>query len=162
IFRSNPTNRTWAIEFDSTYAWKSIDPPGALPPARYYHTAVYDSLRDRMIVYGGDGPGAILGDRWALEFSPPAPREPLAATAAAGATGLELYRQQQGGAWSDLGSIAADGQGRLAYHDASTQGGAQYDYGIGRSTAGPPYLQGAITVRVPAGATTPVLVMLLD
>jgi hypothetical protein len=37
---------------------------GEPPPARQGHAAVYDELRDRLIVYGGIGAGGVLDDVW--------------------------------------------------------------------------------------------------
>ncbi|MBI5711378.1 MAG: T9SS type A sorting domain-containing protein [Candidatus Eisenbacteria bacterium] len=54
-------------------AWQQLAPAGGLPAARVYQSAVYDSLRNRLIVHGGaQVPGAngpptgLLSDVWEL------------------------------------------------------------------------------------------------
>lgn len=61
-------NETWTLALDSGFAWSRLDPPGVLPPVRRYHTAIYDPVRDRMVVFGGDG-GGYRRDVWVLPFS---------------------------------------------------------------------------------------------
>ena len=43
----------WALSLDSPPAWTSIVPVGQLPLGRVYHSAIYDPVRDRMVVFGG-------------------------------------------------------------------------------------------------------------
>ncbi|HEY2954743.1 MAG TPA: kelch repeat-containing protein [Candidatus Eisenbacteria bacterium] len=44
--------------------WTPVSPGGTLPAARYVHSAVYDAIADRMIVFGGEG----FGDTWQLSL----------------------------------------------------------------------------------------------
>jgi len=48
--------------------WNGPVPPG--PSARSGHSAVYDSIGQRMIVFGGAGPG-LQGDLWSLSLPDP-------------------------------------------------------------------------------------------
>jgi hypothetical protein len=57
----------WALSLDGPPAWEQLAPAGAAPPARYFHTAVFDSERNRMVVVGGYSAGG--GQTWALDFS---------------------------------------------------------------------------------------------
>jgi len=64
------TADTWALSLGGTPAWTELAPAGTLPFERYGHTAIYDPVRDRMIVHGGTG--FLYGnmtDVWALSFS---------------------------------------------------------------------------------------------
>lgn len=65
-------NDTYVLSLlgDPPYAWQPLvtQTPEGLPPGRYFHTAIYDPLSDRMVVFGGCT-GSWLGDVWALEFS---------------------------------------------------------------------------------------------
>lgn len=48
-----PTNDLWALELGGTPRWTALEALGEAPGPRYEHLAVYDSQRDRMIVFGG-------------------------------------------------------------------------------------------------------------
>src|SRR5687768_7618113 len=81
------TNDVWAFSLSGIPHWTRLSPSGTPPSPRSFHSAVYDSLLDRMIVFGGND-GAACNDVWALSFAgnatwspltptgtPPAPRE---------------------------------------------------------------------------------------
>jgi hypothetical protein len=65
----------WILSLDSDPTWTRITPAGSGPGARAFHSAIYDPLGDRMIVFGGAGnSGANAGpanDAWALSLSGP-------------------------------------------------------------------------------------------
>jgi len=63
-FAFQPLNDVWALSFDPAATWTQINPLGPLPSARTGHTAVYDSVADRMLVYGGSSENLL----WALAF----------------------------------------------------------------------------------------------
>ena len=46
-------NDVWALSLAGSPAWSELAPAGSLPSARQGHTAVYDPVRDRMVVFGG-------------------------------------------------------------------------------------------------------------
>lgn len=54
--------------------WTELAPTGPLPSARQFHTAIYDPVRDRMVVFGGrEYSGFYVNDAWALSLgNPPA------------------------------------------------------------------------------------------
>src|SRR5262249_55317114 len=60
----------WALSLDAHPRWTRLSPRGLQPPARMQHTAVYDSLRHAMVIYGGltAMQGTSLGDAWALDL----------------------------------------------------------------------------------------------
>jgi hypothetical protein len=63
---------TWALSFSGTPTWSKLDTQGDTPPELLDATAIYDPLRDRMIVYGGDAqtsPYGTNGRTWALSLS---------------------------------------------------------------------------------------------
>ena len=63
-----PLNDVWARALDGSQEWTKLAPVGPAPSARFWHSAVYDELADRMIVFGGDD-GGYVNDVWALSFS---------------------------------------------------------------------------------------------
>ena len=63
-------NDVWALSLAGTPTWTQLAPAGTPPSPRYYHTAIYDPARDRMVVFGGDD--AIIGRGnvvWALSLA---------------------------------------------------------------------------------------------
>ncbi len=64
---SGSSNEVWALALSGIPRWTRLLPSGPEPPPRGFHTAIYDSVRDRMIVFGGDD-GAPRNDVWALSF----------------------------------------------------------------------------------------------
>ncbi len=90
-YAGRPLNDTWELTLDAPMHWRRLPDRGSPPPGRFLASAVYDSRRDAMIVYGGDF-GAphtpqLTDDSWELSFAdgdtwvpivpigrPPAPR----------------------------------------------------------------------------------------
>jgi hypothetical protein len=61
-------NETWALTLGDAPTWTQLTPTGTPPLPRDYHTAIYDPVRDRMVVFGGTNPPAYFSDVWALTF----------------------------------------------------------------------------------------------
>jgi len=63
-------NNTWALDLSvpGAEAWTTLD---LSPSARSEHSAIYDALHERMIVFGGWGRGRVLDDVWMLDLSTP-------------------------------------------------------------------------------------------
>lgn len=65
----------WALSLSGTPAWTQLTPAGTLPPARNYHTAVYDDARGRMVIFGGfhleEENYFYLNDTWFLDWGTP-------------------------------------------------------------------------------------------
>jgi len=70
-FAGRPLAETWALELDAL-RWRQIELRGFPPSARFGASAVYDSRRDGMILYGGNAGTTNnpipLGDTWFLSF----------------------------------------------------------------------------------------------
>jgi len=61
-------NGVWALSLSETPTWTMLAPVGTAPAPRREHSAIYDPVGDRMIVFGGTN-GGYLGDVWALNLS---------------------------------------------------------------------------------------------
>jgi hypothetical protein len=68
-------NDTWVLSNANSVAgppaWTQLSPSGGPPPARIFHTAVYDPVSNRLIVFGGtdcffQNPSDYLNDVWVL------------------------------------------------------------------------------------------------
>ncbi len=64
-------NDTWVLTLDPTPTWTQLTPGGTIPPGLYWHSAILDPVRDRMIVFAGQRPGVIYetNDVYALSLS---------------------------------------------------------------------------------------------
>ena len=61
-------NDVWALTLSGTPTWQQLTPSGPLPAARFAHVAVYDALRDRMVIFGGYDGVNSRNDAWALSL----------------------------------------------------------------------------------------------
>jgi hypothetical protein len=71
---SGARSDVWALSLSSPPAWTEIVPPVAISPGRVYHTAVYDPLRDRMVVHAGGtniSTNNVLNELWELSLAAP-------------------------------------------------------------------------------------------
>jgi hypothetical protein len=71
-FAGQPTDESWELDLRaSDPTWRRIHVLGSTPPARWGHSAVYDSRRDAMVIFGGrTGDGSTyLQDTWSLSFA---------------------------------------------------------------------------------------------
>jgi hypothetical protein len=59
----------WALSLSGTPAWTLLAPSGAPPSARNVSSAIYDPVRDRMVVFGGYDGAQMLNDVWTLSLS---------------------------------------------------------------------------------------------
>lgn len=65
----NSLNVTRALDLGPSPAWATIATVGGPPAGRYAHSLVYDSARDRVLVFGGRDAGSFFGDVWALSLA---------------------------------------------------------------------------------------------
>jgi hypothetical protein len=61
----------WSLSLTSTPTWTPLTPTGTPPAGRSRHGAIYDPVRDQMVVFGGNTVGfpGFEDDVWALSFS---------------------------------------------------------------------------------------------
>ena len=64
----------WALELSGAPTWTPIAVTGLPPPARRLHVAVYDPIRDQLVISGGEAQ-VIFDDTWALPLGDAKPRQ---------------------------------------------------------------------------------------
>ncbi len=62
-------NDTWVLSLSGSPVWTQLSPGGTLPVGRVWHSAVYDQVRDRMVVFAGSAGCCQANDTWALSLS---------------------------------------------------------------------------------------------
>jgi len=67
-----PNGETWSLNLSGPMAWTQVHPTGTAPGPLYAHNAIYDPLRDRMVVYGGYN-GNESGSAYALNLASASP-----------------------------------------------------------------------------------------
>jgi hypothetical protein len=60
----DPGTETWAFSLDRS-EWTLLQPLGTLPGRRSLHSAIYDPVADRMLVFGGHD---VSNDLWELRW----------------------------------------------------------------------------------------------
>jgi hypothetical protein len=66
---SNPSNEVWTLSLAGTPSWMKLTPTGTPPSGREEHTAIYDPVRDRMVVFGGRATPGYHSEVWALSLA---------------------------------------------------------------------------------------------
>ena len=62
-------NDVWELDL-TTLTWTQLFPSGTSPGARYAHSAVYDEVEHRMVVFGGAAPYMLaFNDVWELDLT---------------------------------------------------------------------------------------------
>jgi len=120
-------NDVWVLELTYPNRWRRLLPTGTPPSPRRQHSAVYDAVHDRMIVYGGgwvDGAWHLNSEAWALELAgaphwtlltptgtPPPPRFSAAVVYDASRDRMLVFGggSGQGGPYGDLWALSLSG-----------------------------------------------------
>jgi hypothetical protein len=72
-------NDVWALSLSGTPTWSPITPSGTPPSPRYWNSAIYDPIGDRMIVLGSTPPFDTPHEVWQLSFAPTPAWSPIVA-----------------------------------------------------------------------------------
>jgi hypothetical protein len=62
-------NDVMALALSGDACWEPLETEGTPPSPRVFHGAVYDPIRDRMLVFGGGDQTGLRGDLWALDLA---------------------------------------------------------------------------------------------
>ena len=68
------SNEIFVLSLAGPPTWVALATVGTPPSQRNFHTAIYDPVRDRMVVFGGNTGTSRRNDTWVLDFAqdPPA------------------------------------------------------------------------------------------
>lgn len=61
-------NDVWTLSLTEPHFWKALAPTGTAPVGRYQHGMVYDSKRNRVLVFGGYSSSGARNDTWILSL----------------------------------------------------------------------------------------------
>jgi hypothetical protein len=64
-----PLRDLWAYDLEAK-TWTNLGQAGPVPEARASHGMVEDPVRHRLLLFGGVGDNAVLGDTWAYNMQP--------------------------------------------------------------------------------------------
>jgi uncharacterized protein (TIGR03437 family) len=64
---TSPRNDLWSYSLDQNQ-WREVPQPANRPAPRFGHTLVFDSLRRRLILFGGQA-GGFFNDTWAFDIA---------------------------------------------------------------------------------------------
>jgi len=84
--KNTELNDVWGLFVSGAPAWEKLTPSGAAPPVRSAQAAVFDTVNQRMAVFGGSNTSGVLDDTWVL--TAPLPYPPLSCLANAGAPNI--------------------------------------------------------------------------
>src|SRR5204862_1648079 len=65
---SGPLDDAWSLSLGGAPAWHRLEPSGPPPGVRWGHSANYDPVRRRMLVFGGSDGTLFFNDLWALSL----------------------------------------------------------------------------------------------
>lgn len=68
LFGMGANNIFASGQSDTSTDWREIESLGEKPGARENHSMVYDSIRERLLVFGGRGDTGFLNDLWAFSL----------------------------------------------------------------------------------------------
>jgi hypothetical protein len=141
----------WATPLAGAASWDSLETSGTPPAPRGDHVAVYDPVRDRMLVHGGRAanPNAPFGDLWALTWGVNTPT--LVSLVEQQVTAEEvrlvwysgdragewtLERQEPAASWRNIGTLTPDGAGHVEYVDRAVRPRQRYGYRLKEAASG--------------------------
>ncbi len=163
-------NDVSAAALTGTPMWTALTPSGSVPSGRSVHSAIYDAVRDRMVVVGGASGSGFLNDVWALDFAEPTTAVALMALSTEARVGLvrihwyapgdeivstSVFRRTPDTDWVLLGHPQADLAHNIVYEDATVVPGTRYGYRLSVRDVTGAENASETWVMVPEGEGTP-------
>ena len=156
----------WALSLFPELAWTQLAPAGTAPHGRDAMAAVYDPVFDRLVVFGGWGGLAMLGDTQFLTWGLPTLAPTMTPTAQAQPTAAQLqwgvqhvtgvtagvYRAQAGTPWRSIGTVPS-GASTVNFQDNSVAPGGRYGYKLAVASEQGVTVGGEVWVDVPTSTT---------
>ena len=155
---------TWALDLGRKPSWSILQSVGQPATWRTQHSAVYDPIRDRMVLFGGSEFIDGLNDSWSLDFDSSnrqlawvtsAQGEPRRARvvwyAAMGSeTAATVYRSEDEVTWAPAAHVVPDDRARIEYDDLSVREGTRMYYRLGFAEGDSEVYAGEVGVAIPA------------
>jgi hypothetical protein len=134
-------NDVWTLSLGETPAWSPLLSTNAAPGPRSAHAAVYDPIRDRMIIFGGEiATNQFSGELWALTLETVTPTQASFAGADVSSDhvtltwlvsdpgpGADVLRSSGGAGWTTLGGATLAGD-HLTFEDRDVVPGTRCGY----------------------------------
>lgn len=156
----------YALSLDSTPTWSTIPIPGGRPMAREDYALAADADGNRLLVSGGELDNYEMADAWEISLGGARPVASLLTSDVApdrvrlvwqlGAERVPMmaHRRVPGGAWTPLGQLIPDLEGRLVLDDPGIEETLTYEYRLTHAPGGRELLVGGLTIVVPSTTRT--------
>ena len=155
---------TWALSMSGPLAWSQLSPEGTIPHGRDVGATVYDPTHDRMVLFGGWGGTAMLGDTQFLTWGAPSTSAEVTGSGEATMQGVTLewevqqpttahtgvFRKTDTSEWTSVATVDADASGTVTYTDTDVVPGEHYSYALVVSDQTGEFDAGHVALTVPS------------
>jgi hypothetical protein len=151
---------SWALTL-SPLAWSHLHPTGDDPGPRVEHAAIYDPIRDRMLIYGGSTSGEV-NDTWALTFAETPVAVAISLVRADAQPDVvhlrwqsnalvqaRLERRVEASGWEPRQDLACDANGAISFDDRDVAPGTRYGYRLALIAGEEETHAGEVWIEVP-------------
>jgi hypothetical protein len=155
----------WALNLKGQPSWEWLPAVGGTVPGRGGVNIVYDTVANRLVLFGGSDNIGDRNDLWTLDFSPdvtPPGAWLLSASAHSGTVNLAwgtgaaagaqatVFRESAQNTWMPIAQVQADDFGEIRYVDATPENRWTQTYRLGIERDGAMTYSSPITVKTNA------------